>query len=328
MDRRALLAGLAAGLAAPAAARAQSGPGAAAKANANVIGVISGGLNGTYARFAADLAAVLDDVDGLRILPIIGKGSFQNISDLMYMRGVDVAIVQSDVLAAAAQQNAFPRVEQQIHYIAKLYDEEVHVFAGPGIESLSDLAGKLVSMDNRGSGTAMTATLLFSRLGIPIQPVYDPTADAVEKLRRGDIAAMVWVIGKPARFATPMPEGTRLLPVPLSGELLETYLPASFAPADYPDLVPTEQTVETVAVGAVLVAYNHQNPERRERLMRFSRALALKFDAFMRPPRHPKWRDVSLTATVPGWTKFGTQRPNPQVQQPRRSRSTREATEG
>jgi uncharacterized protein len=329
MNRRALLVGVAAGLTAPLAARAQQAPSPIARANANVVGVISGGLDGTYTRFAADLAAVLDEVDGLRILPIIGKGSFQNLSDLLYLRGVDVAIVQSDVLAAAAQQNAFPGIAQHVQYITKLYDEEVHIFARQGVEQLSDLAGKLVSMDNRGSGTAMTATLLFSRLGIAVQPVYDPTVDATEKLRRGDIAAMVRVTGKPARFTTPLPEGTRLLAVPLSESLLETYLPASFTAADYPALVPAGETVDTVAVGAVLAAYNHQNADRRDRVVRFSRALSLKFDSFTRPPRHPKWRDVNLTATVPGWTKFGaSERPSPPSRQPRRYRGTREAIEG
>ena len=317
MNRRALLTGFATGLACPFTARAQPTANSVAAANANVLGVISGGLDGTYTRFAADLAAVLDGVDGLRILPIIGKGSLQNLSDLLYLRGVDLAIVQSDVLAAAAQQKAFPGIEQQVQYITKLYDEEVHVFAGPGIEKLEDLAGKLVSMDNRGSGTAMTAMFLFSRLEIPVQPVFEATVDAAEKLRRGDIAAMVRVTGKPARFTTPLPEGARLLSVPLSGDLLETYLPAAFTQADYPALIPAGQTVETVAVGAVLAAYNHTNAERRDRLVRFSRALSLKFEAFMRPPRHPKWHEVSLTAGVPGWTRFGTQ---PQQPPPRRPR--------
>lgn len=317
MDRRALLAGLAASLSSPLVARAQTAANPYNDANANVLGVIAGGLDGTYTRFAADLAAVLDGVDGLRILPIIGKGSLQNLADLLYLRGIDLAIVQSDVLAAAAQQKTFPRMEQQVQYITKLYDEEVHVFARPEITQVSDLAGKLVSMDNRGSGTAMTATLIFSRLGIAVQPIYDPTVDATEKLRRGDIAAMVRVTGKPARFTTPLPEGARLLSIPLSETLLETYLPANFTSADYPALIPQGETVETVAVGAVLAAFNHQNADRRDRLVRFSRALALKFESFMRPPRHPKWREVSLTAGVPGWTKFGTEAPRPQ---PRRRR--------
>jgi TRAP transporter TAXI family solute receptor len=309
MDRRAVLAGLAAVLAAPGRAGAQSGAKTPANANSGVIGIISGGLDGTYTRFAADIAAVLDGVDDLRILPILGKGSYQNLSDLLYLRGIDVAIVQSDVLAAVAQQRTFPGVQQQIQYLAKLYNEEVHVFAQPEIQQLGDLAGKLVSMDNRGSGTAMTSTLLFSRLGIAIQPVFDATVEATEKLRRGDIAALVRVTGKPARFTTPLPQGIHLLPIPLSEPLLETYLPSQFTSADYPALMPPGETVETVAIGAVLAAYNHSNPERRERLLRFSKALSLKFDQFLQPPRHPKWRDVNLAASLPGWTRFGSQPP-------------------
>ncbi len=312
MNRRTVLTGFAAALAAPGLAWAQSSPGAVAKANAGVIGIISGGLDGTYTRFAADIAAVLDGVDDLRILPILGKGSLQNLSDLLYLRGVDIAIVQSDVLAAVAQQRTFPGVQQQIQYIAKLYDEEVHVFARADVRQLSDLAGKLVSMDNPGSGTAMTGSLLFSRLGIAVQPVFDATVNATERLRRGEIAAMVRVTGKPARFTTPLPEGIHLLSIPLSETLLQTYLPSQFTAADYPALVPAGDTVETVAIGAVLAAYNHTIPERRERLMRFSRALSLKFEAFLQPPRHPKWRDVNLAATLPGWTKFGSQEARPQ----------------
>ena len=305
MDRRTALTGFAATLAMLGPAIAEPSASAVAKANAGAVGIISGGLDGTYTRFAADIAAVLDGVDDLRILPILGKGSYQNLSDLLYLRGVDIAIVQSDVLAAVAQQRTFPGVQQQVQYITKLYDEEVHVFAQPDIQQLSDLGGKLVSMDNRGSGTAMTSTLLFSRLGIAIQPVFDATVDATEKLRRGDIAAMVRVTGKPARFTTPLPPGIHLLPVPLSEPLLQTYLPSQFTSADYPALVPAGQTVETVAIGAVLAAYNHTIPERRERLVRFSKALSLKFEAFLQPPRHPKWHDVNLSASLPGWTKFG-----------------------
>ena len=320
MNRRLLLFGLAGALAAPAPRlRAQTPAASAAAANANVLGVIAGGLDGTYTRFAADLAAVLDGVDGLRILPIIGKGSLQNLSDLLFLRGVDLAIVQSDVLAAAARQRVFGAMEQQVQYVTKLYDEEVHVFAGPGIERLEALEGRPVSMDNRASGTAMTATFIFDQLNIKVRPVYEATVDATEKLRRGDLAAMVRVTGKPARFTTPLPEGARLLAIPLSDRLLETYLPSSFEPADYPALVPAGQSVETLAVGAVLAAYNHLPGDRRERVQRFARALALKREAFLQPPRHPKWREVNLAATVPGWTRFGTELPvrAPAVPRPR-----------
>jgi uncharacterized protein len=130
MNRRSLLAGLATGLAMPTLARAQSAAEMFARANAHTVGIISGGLDGTYTRFAADIAAVLDGVDDLRILPVLGKGSLQNLADLLYMRGVDVAIVQSDVLAAAAQQRVFPMIEQQVRYITKLYTRLIHTGEG------------------------------------------------------------------------------------------------------------------------------------------------------------------------------------------------------
>ncbi len=62
--------------------------------NRGTISVISGGINGTYVRIAADLSAVLDNGEDLRILPIMGKGSVQNIDDILYLKGIDVGIVQ------------------------------------------------------------------------------------------------------------------------------------------------------------------------------------------------------------------------------------------
>ncbi|UPG72137.1 TRAP transporter substrate-binding protein [Roseomonas gilardii subsp. gilardii] len=309
MNRRNLLAGLAGGLALRAAtAGAQPLPpvpgGAVPPRSDDTLGLMAAGLDGTYIRFADDISNVLDGVDGLRILAMIGRGSLQNLSDLLYLPRVDLTFVQSDVLAAAAQQRLFSGLQQQVNYIAKLYDEEVHIFVRPGIARLEDLAGRRVNVESRQSGTAMTAQFLFTQLGLRVQTVNLPSNDATELLRRGEIDAVMRIAGKPIRFSTPMPEGTRLLPVPLSEQLLEAYLPATFTARDYPGVVPEGESVDTVAVGAVLACYNHQNPIRRERLQRFSRAFAQKFDAFLQPPRHPKWRDVNLAATLPGWTRF------------------------
>ncbi len=276
-----------------------------ARTNAGTVGVIAGGIDGTYARIAADLAAVLDEPDGLRVLPILGKGSVQNISDILVLRGVDVGIVQSDVLAFARRERMLPGVDQLIQYIAKLYDEEVHVLAAPGIERLADLAGKPVNVDGRGSGTAMTATLVFDGLGI--EPRYAPQDTALEQLRRGEIAALVYVAGKPARLFSGIPADSRLrlLPVPATPALLETYLPSTLSPVDYPTLV-TGAPVETIAVGAVMAAYAWPaGTERHRKVARFVEAFFEKFPAFLRPPRHPKWREVNLAAQVPGWTRFG-----------------------
>jgi TRAP transporter TAXI family solute receptor len=278
-----------------------------ARANAGTVGVVSGGVDGTYIRIAADLAAVLDDGDRLRVLPIIGRGSVQNISDIMFLRGVDIGIVQSDALAFVRRRGLFPGVDQMIQYIAKLYDEEVHVLARGEITRLQDLAGRLVNVDVAGSGTAMTASLIFEALGIAPQTVNDPQDVALEKLRRGEIAALVYVAGKPARLFSSIgaDSGLHFLPMTMTPALLETYLPSQLGNEQYPALVPADAPVDTLAVGAVMAVYAWApGTERFRKVSAFVQAFSARFETFLRPPRHPKWREVNLEAQVPGWVRF------------------------
>jgi uncharacterized protein len=285
----------------------QPGDAPVARANAGTVGVISGGIDGTYVRIAADLAAVLDDGQTLRVLPVLGKGSLQNLADILYLRGIDVGIVQSDALAYAKQRNLYPGIDRSIQYVAKLYDEEVHVLARKDITRLEDLAGKPVNVDVSGSGTAMTASLLFDALGISVQTqnVDEPTA--VEKLKRGEIAAVVFVSGQPSRlFSSVQPDsGLHFLAVPLNNALAATYLPAELTHASYPDLIPDGASVPTIAVGSVMAVFAWQpNNERYAKVARFVDAFFTKFPELLKPPRHPKWKDVNLAAKVPGWSRF------------------------
>ncbi len=294
-------------LAAPAAASAQA-PSAQKllPPPASVIGIVSGGVDGTYIRIAADLAAVLDGPQ-LRIVPIVGRGSLQNIDDVLHLRGVDIGIVQSDVLAYIRQNRILPGAERGIGYIAKLYDEEVHVLARPGIAGIEELAGKTVNFDVPGSGTALTASILFDKLGIKVQPAYQDQASALNALRQGTLDALVYVAGKPARLFSAIPPGAglRLLPVPTTSPLLEAYLPSKFSHDDYPALVPEDAPVETVAVGAVLAVFQWpQNTERYRNDARFVEGFFGSLAQLRQPPHHPKWREVNLGAQVPGWTRF------------------------
>ena len=290
------------------AASAQEDPtGRIAAVNSGTVGVISGGLDGTYIKIAADLASVLDDGDRLRVLPVLGKGSVQNVTDILYLRGIDIGIVQSDVLAYAQQQRLFPGVENAVQYITKLYEEEVHILARKGIDRMEDLAGKVVNVDNKGSGTAMTAYLLFGRLQLAPKLAYDDQANALERLKRGEIDAMMYVVGKPARLFSQVDgsSGLHFLSIPIVPELVETYLPTRLDHSQYPMLVSDGAPVETVAVGAVMAVFGWQpGSERYRKVSRFIDAFFSKFQQFQEPPRHPKWREVNLAAQVPGWRRF------------------------
>lgn len=303
----AVLAGLvAAGQATPAPAQ-DSIERSRRQANENTVGIISGGVAGTYVRIASDLSAVLDDPAKLRVLAIIGKGSLQNLNDILYLRGIDVGIVQSDVFAYARRQNVYPGIDRRVHYITKLYNEEIHLLARSEHRTVQDLVGKKVNFDNRGSGTFLTASVVFESLGIKVEPTTFDQALGLEKLRTGEIAAMLYVAGKPTSLFRDLrsEDGVHLMPIPLTPTMLETYLPARFTPDDYPRLVPAGQAVDTLAVGAVMAVYNWDpGTDRYNKVVRFVDAFFSRFDEFKRPPRHAKWQEVNLAAQVPGWTRF------------------------
>lgn len=276
------------------------------EANAGTIEVISGGVQGTYIRIAADMASTLDDGSRLRVLPIVGRGSVQNIQDLLFVRGVDVAIVQADVLSYLDRERSHPGMHQSVQYITKLYDEEVHVLARADIATLADLTGKPVNVDGAGSGTAMTAAVVFDALGVRPELRNDTQATALDKLKRGEIAALVYVAGKPASLFTGLPPATGLhfLPIPMSPALLDTYLPARLEHGQYA-LVPDGQPVDTLAVGAVMAVYAWpRNTVRYEKVARFVGALFANIGRLRMPPNHPKWGDVNLAAQLPGWVRF------------------------
>jgi TRAP transporter TAXI family solute receptor len=276
-----------------------------ARANQGTIGVITGMEGGTYARTGADLTILDDGV--LRVLPTIGKGSLQNLSDILYLKGVDIGFVQADALTYAQQRGLLPNLTQSIRYIAKLYDEEVHVLVRKDISRLEDLNGQRVNVDVTGSGSAMTADILLEALGIKAKVEHEKQVNGLQALKMGEIAAIIHVGGAPIPLLADVSgeSGIHFLPVPLTPTLAQTYLPDRFTHDTYPLLVQADAPVPTIAVGDVMAVFAWQpNTERYGKVARFVDAFFSKFDQFQQPPRHPKWREVNLTAEVPGWTRF------------------------
>ena len=187
---------------------------------------MGGEIDGTFMRVATDLTSVFN-ADDMRIIPIVGKGSLQNLGDLLHLPGVDLALVAADVLAYAQAAQLYPGELSKVEYVCKLYDNDVHVCALPEIQSLSDLQGKPVNIDVEGAGTNLTARAIFKTLGIaPDFRVEEPTVGQ-EKLRRKEIAANIYVAGKPVHlFASqPADTGLHMVAIESTPELEKTYLP-------------------------------------------------------------------------------------------------------
>lgn len=273
----------------------------------DVIGVISGSVTGTYAKFAHQMSAVLDG-DDIRVLPMLGKGSQQNIRDLLYLNGVDVAIVQSDVLDFYKANQTIPGIEESIRYIGKLYDEEIHIVVPTGLRSIKELEGAIVSVGGAGSGTEMTANTLFDALGISIVPVNVSNTEAVSQLKEGNIGAAVFVLGKPGSIIESIgrDDGLTLLPITLPKTIQGAYFETAFQAADYPNLVNAGTPVPTIAVGAVLAVFNwREGSSRHQAVSRFAQGLVAALDILQDPAvYHPKWGEVNFATKVPGWVRF------------------------
>src|SRR5215212_5055620 len=277
--------------------------------NANTISIVSGNPNATYMTAAYDMSAVLDEGDEFRILPVIGKGGGQNIKDVRFLKGVDLGITQSNLLGYYKRTNEIGAIDDKIVYIAKLFNEEMHLIVreGSGVNSLFDLAGKKVNFSDVGSGTQLSTRDIFERLGIKAEEVNMGQADAFEALKRGEIAATILIAGKPAGSMGKLKaaDGFRILPMAYAKPLQGDYLPATLSSDDYPGLIAPGQKVETVAVGAVLIAFNWpKGTDRYRRIQKFVDAFFPKLAEFQKPPRHPKWKEANLAAVLPGWKRF------------------------
>jgi TRAP-type uncharacterized transport system substrate-binding protein len=278
--------------------------------NENTVAIISGSpsADDTYLQVANDLASVLNDSDRLRILPIVGVGGPQNIRDVRYLKGVDIGLTQLSVLNSFRSSNqTLGKYDDKIVYIAKLFNEEVHLIAGPEITSIEQLNGRKVNIDEVRSGTSQTMRDVFKRLSIKIDEVNVPQGQAFEKLRAGEIVATAYVAGKSAKLITNLKfqRGWHFLPVPFASEIAAEYLPTSLTHDDYPDLIPQGQDIDTIADEVVLIGYNWpKNTDRFRRVQRFVEAFFPKIAEFRKPPNHPKWREVNLAVTVKGWKRF------------------------
>jgi hypothetical protein len=271
------------------------------KLNAWTVGLAAGQLEGAPIRFASDIARVVDDGDNLQVLPIVTRGPAENVEALLYLRGVDAAIINSDMLDQF--KVLVPNIQQRISYILNLFPSELHVFVRPEIKTLADLKGKKVNFNTPGTAAAYSGPLIFQRLKLDVDKTFIPHQIALEQMRTGqnDMAAVVFITSKPieAFQRAHWDPGFKFLSVDF--EDLGFYLPASLTSDDYPQLIPAGQEIHTIAVPTILAAFNWPvGSDRYKRVARLTQYLFNRLNQLHEPGFHPKWKDVNANAQVPG----------------------------
>jgi hypothetical protein len=125
-------------------------------------------------------------------------------------------------------------------------------------------------------------------------------------MRKGEIDAVIVCGGKPYKSVASFKDDRfHLVTVDYDKPLQGDYLPATLSAKDYPNLIAEGEKVDTIAVPAVLAAYNWApNTDRYRKLANFVDAFFAKFPTFQNPPFHPKWKEVSLSAPLAGWNRL------------------------
>jgi TRAP-type uncharacterized transport system substrate-binding protein len=277
------------------------------KINAWTVGLAAGLVEGAPIRLASEMARVVDDGANLHVLPIVTRGPTENVNSLLYLRGVDLAIINSDSLEEYRIQ--LPEIRRHVTYLLNLFPSELHVFVRPEIKSLQDLAGKKVNFNTLGTAAAYSGPLIFSRLGIDIDKSFIPHPLALQQMRKGenDMAAVVFITSKPvdAFLRGQWNEGFKFLPVSYDARFEDYYLPATLEAAEYPALIRSGERVATIAVPTALVAYNWPvGSNRYQRVARFTDRLFSRIDKLQVAGFDPKWKAINLSANVPGLMRY------------------------
>src|SRR3954468_11875464 len=273
--------------------------------NAWTVGLAGGFIEGAPLRLAAEIARVVNDEDKLHVLPIVTRGATENVNSLLYLRGIDAAIINTDALDEYKAQ--VPFIEQRLVYILNLFPAELHVFVRPEIRSLEDLSGKKVNFNTQGTAAAYSGPLIFSRLGINVEKTFIPHQVALEQMRNGEMAAVVFITSKPidAFVKGRWEPGFKFLPVKYESKFEDYYLPAVLEAAEYPGLIKQGERVSTIAVPTALVAFNWPaKTNRYQRVARFVDTLFSRIDKLQGPGFDPKWKSINLAARVPGLDRF------------------------
>jgi TRAP-type uncharacterized transport system substrate-binding protein len=288
------------------------------QSNDIAVTVVVSGISCTCARFTEDIRNVVNDLspDGIRVLPVLGNGGLQNLNDVLFLKNIDMGVVDEDNLRLLKKRDPalYANIEQRVQYITKLYNSEFQVLVRSDIKSYDDLRGKKVNFNLKDSQTEVTADTIFNTLGIPVQRSNYDNDEALQRLKTGELSAMIILTGAPqVTFSKVKKEdGLHFLPLDQQSlpkhdlrEIQTNFLPAELTHELYPNLVPEGTTVPTIANRALLVAYTWpENSPRYKRIAKFVDAFFSKINQFDSPSRHPKWREVNLSAEMPGWTRF------------------------
>lgn len=267
------------------------------------MGIVTGNVTGTYIKIGEDIKKIAEP-SHISLQVFESAGSIQNVFDVRRKRGVQLGIVQSDVLdyiRDISDDNELKTIAAKLAAVYPLYKEEVHVLGDLSLKTLQDLHGKRVAIGPQRSGTYLTAKTIFFQTGItPSKEVFLGGKEALDSLRRGEIDAMLYVAGAPATlFSENTTADDKFQLIGVDDKALDSYLTAVIPAGTYKW---QESDVKTVAVKAVLITFSYAG-EQCQNVAKVAKIIH-ENKAWLDANGHPKWREVNLDERLPKWPQY------------------------
>lgn len=268
------------------------------------LGIMTGGQKGTYYQFGLNLEQLAKQ-HGVGLNVYNSAGSVENIYAVFQRPMTQMGIVQSDVLAFVSKIQTDPvlkRIAKKIKMVYPLYNEEVHLLGKREIKSFDDLAGKRVAIGQEGSGTYLTAKLLFEVSGIkPAETLPVSSDEALPMVKEGKIDALFYVAGYPVKlFSEQVAKSDPLALIPIQNSAITEFYPIADIPAGTYAWQPQE--VHSIAVKSVLISFDFKMANC-EHIGKFAQTLAENLD-WLKTNGHPKWNSVDLEYPLKGWEQY------------------------
>lgn len=164
-------------------------------------------------------------VEGLIGSAVSSRGSIDNVNGIL--SGLrDSGFAQSDIAYwAYTGSGTIENMSsaRDLRTIASLYEEHIHLVAAKdsGINSVADLKGKRVSLDEPGSGTSVDAKLILEASGLSINDISTEAlnaGDASIALRDGKLDAFFVVAGYPVSSLVELTSDAAIKLIPIDGK--------------------------------------------------------------------------------------------------------------
>lgn len=268
------------------------------------LGIITGGEKGTYYQFGLNLQGLAKQHDiNLAVYP--SRGSIENVFAVYQRPATQLGIVQSDVLAFVSRVQTDPvlkRIAKKTKMVFPLYNEEIHILGSAGIAEFDDLTNRRVAIGREGSGTYLTARLLFNVAEVvPREMVPIDTDEALAELKAGRVDAMFYVAGYPVKlFSEGVSEQDGLALVPITNKSITEFYPRAEIPARTYPWQP--KGVDSVAVKSVLISFDFRRRDC-ETIGKFAKTLVDSM-SWLVSNGHPKWKAVDLNYPLKGWEQY------------------------